>query len=157
MPVFNIQQIAICPRDPKAAAELLSAMGAQSWASDTVSAEGKVYGISGANVGELAFNYDLGAEGLEFEILHYKSGPNWMADKPASVSHLGMHCTHEELTAWKEFFAAHGIGIAQEVVTSNHTNPVIAGKRNYRYCIFDTRAILGVDVKFIVRIHSAAE
>ncbi len=154
---FFIEQIAICPRDPVNAKILLSAMGAQDWVHDTVSAEGQVYGITGANEAELRFNYDIGCivklKGqLEFEILHYTRGPNWMADRPRSVSHLGMHCTSDELGAWKLFFANRGIKIAQEVTTTNHTNPAIAGKRNYRYCIFDTRHILGVDIKFIVRI-----
>ena len=43
--------------------------------------------------------------------------------------------------------------MAQEVFTESHTNPVIAGKRSYNYVIFDTREILGVDLKFIVRIN----
>ena len=69
-----------------------------------------------------------------------------------SVSHLGMHCTADELELWQEFFAERGIGIAQEVVTDSHTNPVISGKRLYNYVIFDTKEILGVDLKFIVRL-----
>ena len=46
-----------------------------------------------------------------------------------------------------------GIKVAQEVFTKSHTNPVIAGKRKYNYVIFDTKEILGVDLKFIVRIN----
>jgi hypothetical protein len=34
---------------------------------------------------------------------------------------------------------------------NSHTNPVISGKRWYNYVIFDTKEILGVDLKFIVR------
>lgn len=155
MPKFVIEQIAICPRDPKAAIELLTAMGADEWARDIVVATGSVYdGKEKTNVADLAFNYAL-REGeekpLEFEVLHYRTGDNWMAHQPASVSHLGMHCTGSELQAWKHFFRQRGIGIAQEVNTESHTNPVIAGKRFYNYCIFDTREILGVDIKFIVR------
>jgi hypothetical protein len=41
--------------------------------------------------------------------------------------------------------------VAQEVLTQSHTNPVISGKRWYNYVIFDTKDILGVDLKFIVR------
>lgn len=150
---FFIEQIAICPHNPAAAEKLLTAMGAQTWVRDTVTAHGKVYGMPGINEADLAFNYELGAERLEFEILHYRKGHNWMVSKMEhSVSHLGMHCTVEELVQWKEFFRERGINIAQEVVTSNHTNPAIAGKRSYCYCVFDTRWILGVDIKLIVRI-----
>ena len=62
-----------------------------------------------------------------------------------------MHCTADELLGWRDFFKKRDIPVAQEVVTESHTNPVIAGKRTYNYVIFDTKEILGVDVKFIVR------
>ena len=70
-----------------------------------------------------------------------------------SISHLGMHCTADELLNWRDFFDERGIKVAQEVFTKSHTNPVIAGKRKYNYVIFDTKEILGVDLKFIVRIN----
>jgi hypothetical protein len=149
---FSIEQIAICPRDPVAAKELLTAIGAAQWAEDHVTAEGHVYGRTGGNEADLAFNYDI-FSGKEFEVLSYTAGDNWMAhpERHNSVSHLGMHCTAEELIQWREFFAARKISVAQEVFTKEHTNPVIAGKRWYNYVIFDTKAILGVDLKFIVR------
>jgi len=149
---FKIEQIAICPIDPAAAIELLTALGAAEWARDHVVASGTVYCEGGRNEADLAFNYDLGAA-KEFEVLHYTEGQNWMNHdaRVNSVSHLGMHCTEEELDEFKEFFDGRNIRIAQEVYTSSHTNPVIAGKRLYHYCIFNTKAILGTDLKFIVR------
>ncbi|WP_211257045.1 hypothetical protein, partial [Xanthomonas pisi] len=69
------------------------------------------------------------------------------------VSHLGMHVTAAELAEWRQFFNEEGIQVAQEVVTDSHTNPNIAGKRRYNYVIFDTREIIGVDLKFIVRLN----
>lgn len=150
---FRIEQIAICPRNPAAALALLTAMGAAEWAKDHVVANGAVFGQDGQNEADLAFNYNLFG-GKEFEVLNYTSGNNWMlhGERPNSVSHLGMHCSSEELTQWRAFFADRDIYVAQEVFTESHTNPVIAGKRKYNYCIFDTKAILGVDLKFIVRI-----
>lgn len=152
MPKFKIEQIAICPKDPAAAKELLTAMGAEQWAEDHVIAAGAVYGKNGENEADLSFNYSL-IEGKEFEVLNYTTGENWMKhpDRINSVSHLGMHCTYEELEQWYEFFAERGIKVAQEVETLSHTNPVIAGKRSYRYAIFDTKEILGTDIKLIVR------
>jgi hypothetical protein len=64
-----------------------------------------------------------------------------------------MHCSGDDLLKWREFFKERQINVAQEVFTESHTNPVIAGKRSYNYVIFDTREILGVDLKFIVRIN----
>ena len=63
-------------------------------------------------------------DGKEFEVLHYTTGKNWMGDREAEND-------------WPR-----------------EVNPVIAGKRTYNYVIFDTKKILGVDVKFIVRINN---
>jgi hypothetical protein len=153
---FFIEQIALCPQNPRLAKQLLSEMGAVEWHEDRVVAGGEVYGKPSANVANLSFNYQLSASeprALEVEVLHYVKGQNWMqeASRHNSISHLGMHCTDEQLVQWRAFFAERQIRVAQEVFTQDHTNPVIAGKRWYNYVIFNTKAILGVDVKFIVR------
>lgn len=164
MSKFFIEQVALCPRDPAAAIELLKAIGMHEWAQDIVVARGKVHGSSTTSVAALAFNYeatrgfgpDTEADGstrkpLEVEVLHYEAGRNWMEDYEPAISHLGMHCSAPELQEWRRRFAAMDIAVAQEVYTQSHTNPHIAGQRWYQYVIFDTRAILGVDLKFIVR------
>lgn len=156
---FKIEQIAIAPHNPTAAMELLTAMGAGEWAKDHVVANGSVFEIPGGNEADLAFDYEMLKDANELEVLHYTAGDNWLLwngrSISPSVSHFGMHCTEEELAGWKVFFASRDIGIAQEVYTDSHSNPAIAGKRNYHYCIFDTREILSVDIKFIVRIDTA--
>lgn len=157
MPDFKIEQIALYPPDPAAAKKLLGEMGAGEWANDIVVATGEVFGERGTNVADLAFDYTLGADrekALELEVLHYRAGRNWMDDGVSQrprVSHLGMHCSEAELRGWDTFFRNRGIGVAQAVVTESHANPAIAGKRWYKYVIFDTYPILGVDIKFIVR------
>lgn len=149
---FYIEQIAICPKDPEAAKALLRDIGAANWHEDHVTADGKVFGTGGTNEANLSFNYEIFL-GREFEILNYTSGPNWMdrPDRVNSVSHLGMHCSAEELVKWRAFFAERGYKVAQEVMTQQHTNPAIANSRWYNYVIFDTKDVLGVDLKFIVR------
>jgi len=151
---FIIEQIAICPKDPSKAKQLLKDMGAVDWSEDRVIAKGKVFDNQSENTADLSFNYDL-IQGKEFEVLNYIAGDNWMKEQSRvnSVSHLGMHCTADELLNWRDFFDERGIKVAQEVFTKSHTNPVIAGKRKYNYVIFDTKEILGVDLKFIVRIN----
>ncbi len=149
---FRIEQVAICPRDPAAAKELLTAMGAGGWHDDHVVATGSVFGVAPlTNEADLAFEYNLLRGASELEVLNYTEGDDWMKRHGPSASHIGMHCEEEELDQWKEFFKARSITIAQEVWTKSHTNPVIADSRRYHYCIFDTRDILGIDVKFIVR------
>lgn len=159
---FIIEQVALYPPDPAKAIELLTALGLDEWAQDLVAARGKVRGLEKQNEAVLNFNYQASpAKPLELEVLKYAASnddqDNWMYGKPASVSHLGMHCSASSLAEWRGLFSGLGITVAQEVFTYSHTNPVIAGKRIYNYVIFDTRATLGVDLKFIVRYNAEEE
>jgi hypothetical protein len=171
VPRFQIQQIALVVCESADAFKLLSDLGLTDWVHDTVVAKGSVFGTPGANVAELHFNYQAGsgveyvdgdgqkqidAKPLELEILDYTDGPNWMAENTSdlnSVSHLGMHVTAEQLAQYRAYFEAEGIPVAQEVVTQSHTNDYIKDSRRYNYVIFDTREIIGVDLKFIVRLN----
>lgn len=152
---FKIEQIALYPSSKTYAMELLRAIGLKKWVHDTVDAEGVVFQMSAKNQANLSFNYqasgDNPIEPLEVEVLQYTDGKNWMFGLKNTVSHFGMHCTEEELEQWRELFKKYKVDVAQEVVTTNHTNPAIAGKRSYRYVIFATRYLIGVDLKFIVR------
>lgn len=153
-PKFFIEQIAIAPPDPERAKQLLADMAGATFVEDRVSAVGVVFGRRIDNSARLSFDYTLLDNAREFEVLKYEQNEdNWLgvAGRGCSVSHFGMHCTEAELVFWRNFFAARGIDVAQEVNTVSHTNPAIAGKRLYNYVIFDTRLILGVDIKFIVR------
>lgn len=159
---FIIEQVALCPPDGAKAIELLKALGLTDWVTDHVTAAGEVFGKQARNEADLSFNYQaVNDEGtkpaLELEVLSYTEGANWMASKErrGSVSHLGMHCTAVELLEWRKKLTELDIQVAQEVFTSSHTNPAIAGLRRYNYVIFNTRAILGVDLKFIVRYNAA--
>lgn len=164
---FFIEQIALYPPNPAKAIALLTALGLDEWSKDLVVARGEVFGSEvETNVAALAFNYQATwfneeapastvPKPLELEVLHYEAGRNWMREYEPSVSHLGMHCTSVELHEWRRRFEKLGIGVAQEVFTQSHSNPAIAGKRWYQYVIFDTRRILGVDLKFIVRMDRA--
>lgn len=151
---FKIEQVALFPPDPETALAFLKEIGLEEWSKDHVVATGKVFGVHGTNEADLQFNYTGLSDARELEVLHYTSGPNWMENhgRDNSVSHLGMHVTAEELEEWRQWFSSKRIQVAQEVFTESHTNPVIAGKRKYNYVIFSTRHILGVDLKFIVRI-----
>lgn len=163
---FQIQQIALSVPYSKLAEEFLAKVGLTEWFHDRVVANGKVFGIEGQNEAHLRFNYQAGsgadseaAKPLELEILDYTKGNSWISDNidkgnahPEQVSHLGMHVTAEELVGWRKFMEDEGIRVAQEVVTESHTNPVIADSRRYNYVIFDTRGLIGVDLKFIVRL-----
>lgn len=151
---FKIEQLALVINEGHRtlALEFLADIGITDWVEDTVRADGSVFGVAGQeNTAQLRFNYDA-FDGKELELLRYTEGRNWIETQGACVSHIGMHCTASELVDWRAFMAWRSIPVAQEVFTSSHTNPVIAGKRRYNYVIFDTRWLIGVDLKFIVRI-----
>lgn len=154
MPTFKIEQLAIAPRSPKAM-QLLRDMGITEWVEDHVTAiHQTVYPEAphNQNTAHLRFNYSALA-GNELEVLEYTDGWSWLDafEEFPVISHIGMHCSAEELEEWREFMRTRDIPVAQEVKTIKHTNPVIAGKRQYHYVVFDTRDIIGCDVKFIVR------
>lgn len=168
MPHFKIEQIALSIPDAVAAQEFLEKIGLTEWFHDHVVASGAVFGQGNlTNHADLRFNYQAGngsdsgaGKPLELEILDYTKGVNWIEENidngdasADQVSHLGMHVTAEELLEWRAFFQNEGVEVAQEVITDTHTNPHIAGQRRYNYVIFDTRAIIGVDLKFIVRLN----
>ena len=174
---FHIEQIAISPTEPDKARELLEAMGAVDWIEDKVEAEGSCFTEDTKNQANLSFNYQLLEKANEFEILEYTEGDNWIgqslksgivnvdigysdyaiANRANTVCNLGMHCTEWELNQWRVFFLKRDIEVVQEVLTTSHTNKAVKGKRAYNYVIFDTKSILGVDLKFIVRIDKAVE
>ncbi len=153
---FKIQQIALAinPERRADAMELLRVLGIDEWVHDTVEAEGKVHQMKAANTANLSFNYTALEEAKELELLTYVKGRNWLTTDTTimrtQASHIGMHCTEEELLLWRNVLCPR-LAIAQEVYTQSHSNPEIAGKRWYHYLIFAARAIIGVDIKFIVR------
>jgi hypothetical protein len=158
MPKFKIEQVAIYPYNPSIAKKILADLGLTDWSEDHVVAAGQVFGKPGVNEANLSFNYQAGSgsdesagKPLEFEVLNYTSGESWMDKRDYQVSHLGMHVNDEELEEFRAYFTSMNIGVAQEVFTQSHTNPVIKDSRRYHYVIFDTHGLLGVDLKFIVR------
>jgi hypothetical protein len=168
MPHFRVEQIALCADNSVRARNFLADLGLSEWHHDTVVARGSVFTEKDCeNTAHLAFNYQAGngsdsgaGKPLELEILDYVEGDNWMEVSRESgetgqfgaVSHLGMHVTEEELTGFDLVMQKHDIKIAQRVVTQSHTNPVIKDSRRYKYVIYDTRFLIGVDLKFIVRL-----
>lgn len=182
MPHFKIEQVALFTANSVLARTFLSRLGLSDWHHDTVVARGSVFTEPDCeNTAHLAFNYQAGNgefvkdgdevnpqgyKPLELEILDYTEGDNWMTVSQESnetgifgaVSHLGMHVTEEELTQFDLVMQEFDIKIAQRVVTQSHTNPVIKDSRRYKYVIYDTRYLIGVDLKFIVRLpYSSAQ
>jgi hypothetical protein len=154
---FKIEQLALKmnPRYEAQAQELLTLLGITDWVEDHVTAQGSVFEFRGTvqqNQAHLRFNYTALDQCRELELLRYEKGHNWLESIPgATVSHLGMHCSEQDLSEWHRALLAIGIVPVQEVWTTEHTNPAIADSRRYHYCIYGTRHLIGTDLKFIVR------
>lgn len=167
-PLFKIEQIALFTVTSERARAFLSALGLSEWHHDNVVAHGSVFNQhEQTNEAHLAFNYQAGSgsdveagKPLELEVLDYTQGANWMdqsmeageTGRCGAVSHLGMHVTEEQLVEFDHVMRAWEIQVAQRVHTQSHTNPHIKDSRRYKYVIYDTRFLIGVDLKFIVRL-----
>lgn len=157
-----IEQIAIGCSNPALLIEGLKLLGLNQWHRDSVVAVGSVFGRNNCqNLADLNFNYQLG---FELELLHYEQGRNWHEDRnewcyaeSPFLSHIGIHVNPMQLEEYKAKFKAAGVQIAQEVNTVSHTNPAIAGKRLYKYVVFDTKELFGFDFKLILRIDTPQE
>lgn len=159
---FKFEQIALSidPSRRQFALNLLSDLGLTEWHEDHVAAFGSVGNDFGDNVAHLAFNYQAtSAKPLEVELLEYTEGNNFVDQVKrdqrtnAIATHIGMHVTEEQLeNEVRPIFDHFLIGTSQEVKTSSHTNPAIKDSRRYQYTIFATRDLLGIDLKFIVRL-----
>lgn len=152
-----LDQIAFYAPDSIAEANIKKMLGIDEaeWTVDHVSGRCRVFGgDERESTARLQFNYDLG---IEVEILRYLSGPHWHLQRAISkhgpnvffgsipfVSHIGFHVNDEELPNLP-------FQVAQEMVTVEHSNPAIAG-RSYQYVIYDTKDMLGVDLKYIKRL-----
>lgn len=152
-----MDQIAFYAPDEAAVEDVKRILGLQEadWTEDLVTGRVSVFSEPETESrARLLFNYDLG---IEVEILTYLHGPNWHRHRgndwtgpqvrPGAkpfVSHIGLHVNDEELPTLP-------FPIAQRMVTTDHSNPAIAN-RSYEYVIYDTKPLLGVDLKYIKRL-----
>ncbi len=103
---------------------------------------------------EMAFNYQ--ALPMELEFLNY-SGHGHRHEERSKlsripfISHMSVHV--DSVRAQMELMkSVYGMEPYWLFVTSHHSNPAVKGKKRFVECIFDTRRMLGYDVKCIERI-----
>lgn len=160
---FKLDQIAFIARsdEDEMRIKTMLRLDQANWVEDIVIAKGVVHGENGIkeNTAKLLFNYDMG---IEIEILRYLEGPNY-ADldgryiKSCRPAHIGFHlekgCTIPE--GFKDWvFPAN---IIQQVETQSHTNQfLIDTGRRYRYTIYDTTPLFGMNLKVIERLGEGA-
>jgi len=167
----KIEQVAIyTPNIDQTIEEYRRRLGLKDWKLDMVMAEGRVLNPSeaitapdeqqytkGVNVAKLAFNYE---QGFEFELIQYVAGPNWHEAagrigngwcREPFASHMSYHI--EDMAGEMTRYINAGFRVAQEVRTVSHTSEhLLSIGRKYHYVIFDSRRVLGYDIKLIKRI-----
>lgn len=157
MEPIKLEQVAIYAPDPYAKQQQLrEALGLTEWVEDTVRAVGEVFGVEQENLATLLFNHQLGYE-LELICYHNPFKPNnWHSAAGRDMattflSHKGYHVT--DVAAAKQHYRDCGFAIAQEVYTIEHSNAYLRKiGRRYHYVVYDTRQLLGFDLKLIERI-----
>lgn len=157
---MKFDQIAIATPEPETAIQIFQDLGLlnpdDEWVQDVATGTARVWDSEPEELrGELKFNYDL-ADIKEFELLTYGDGNDWLSRSGVTlptVSHLGVHVSHEEAAEVIGRAAYLGLSIAQQVATHSHENAyLIERERTYVYTIIHTRTWLGFDVKLIERI-----
>jgi hypothetical protein len=110
------------------------------------------------------FNYTIMP--MEFEVLHYSSGDHRYTQNKFDddgrythtstgeapfLSHFSVYTENLEREAG-ELADVLGFGPYYKFTTEGHTNPRVKGKKRFTETIFDTRALIGADLKFIQKV-----
>lgn len=138
---MKMDQVAIAYRTEEEKAAIKASLGLadKEWIKDVVSADVRVLGrhgdiVNSKNVAELEFCMVLG---MQFELIRYVEGPNWIdtasrlgTDLPM-VAHVGFHLDEGE--EWPDFAGV----LVQEAWTTAHTNEAVnKADRRYQYRIY---------------------
>lgn len=157
MGLLQIDQLAFVARndnDEKLIKRMLRLEAAE-WVVDRVTAVGYVAGVepNQTNYAKLQFNYDLG---IEVEILRYEDGPNYVDHQSipsGNLAHIGFHVEKGKSLPPRMRDFVFSANVIQQVETQHHTNKfLIETGRRYRYTIYDTRPLFGVNLKVIERL-----
>lgn len=98
----------------------------------------------------MLFNYDIMP--MEFEALHYRGlGHRYATAQEPLLSHFSVYTEDLEKEA-AILSDALGYGPYYKFTTEGHTNPRVKGKKRFTETIFDTRSLIGADLKFIQKV-----
>ena len=127
-------------------------MGYEEWSYDTAKLVGKDRGVPTIKQATMAFNYDILP--LELEYVSY-NGPRNREDERTGFDAFLSHCStivHDVEEKMLELKQKHGLEPYHQFVTQDHTNPNVQGIKRFKEAIYDTRHLLGFDIKLIQRV-----
>lgn len=140
-------------------------MGFKDWSFDTATLEGYHFGVDTKIKATMAFNYQF-LGGRELEYVSYVGHPEprfWQKEewggltRPAAlgedtfISHMSSYVTDLEESI-KDVERKYKMVPFHMFVTSNHSNPAVAGRKFFKEAIYDTRKIIGFNVKLIEKV-----
>jgi hypothetical protein len=157
LPPFH--QVAIFMRtkgDVDTAVNLWKEMGVDQWHHDEPLYKGTIDGDYAECRGYLSFNYQI-LKGFELEFLTHEGASPWLelfengqVYEGGFVSHMSSYVNDVEETANQ---LKDTIGPPYYIrETHDHQNPHVVGVKRFKEYIYDTRALLGFDIKTIQRI-----
>lgn len=105
---------------------------------------------------DLSFDHEM-MDGVEIEYISSTSAEHWHQEiiktngNQPFLSHLGVYCEKDEMNSIMLIMAGLFVPILQRTLSSNHTNKRagddLFSSRSYLDVIFDTRALVGFNVK----------
>jgi hypothetical protein len=101
----------------------------------------------------MAFNYDIMP--MELEFLHYKGESRWQGTEGRGMSPFISHMSTyvDDVVMESRVLAAFlKRQPFHRFITKNHSNPGVKGKKRFIESIFDTRSLLGYDLKMIQKV-----
>lgn len=152
---YQMHQVAIFTDHAQAAVDKWKSFGHTEWAEDKAVLVGKLDGIEGTifTYAHMWFNYDIMP--MELEFLEY-TGHNRHAAEGRDgaqpfISHMSTYVDNVFIEAMKMQIHFNMLPY-HRFVTTNHQNPHVLGKKRFIECIYDTRELLGYDIKLINKV-----
>ena len=152
--LLKFHQVAVYHIRPDTAVHEWAGMGYSNWVSDVATLIGTEWGHRSEKVGEMWFNYDILP--MELEYVHYSTTTRHSGDGRTGhipfISHMSTYVEDVDDTV-KRISEEHDVEPYHKFQTSGHLNPSVKERGlTFREAIYDTRHLLGFDIKLIQRI-----
>lgn len=149
---LKFHQVAIYCWNPLLQVQWWEDNGFGDWHFDQALLVGQDRGVQVSKKATMAFNYDIMP--LELEYVSYHGPRNSVDERSGSVpflSHLStiVEDVDDEMGRIEK---ETGLRPYHQFVTEGHTNPKVKFKKRFKEAIYDTRFVLGFDIKLIQRV-----
>lgn len=158
---YQFHQVAMYTKEPQKAMGYWRSRGHHKWIEDHATLRGY---ITDPNTGvvyqssvqaEMWFNYTVQPMELEFLTYHMGTSRHSLAgnDRPSApfISHMSVY-VDDIMREILEHEIAFGYLPYHRFVTTGHSNPGVQNKKRFIEAIYDTKGLLGYDVKLIQKV-----